>query len=172
MNEENLKQELIRSVVRLNKSIQRPTAWSDLPQGVFMTLHTILQYGEPLDQGEEVLIGMTVSKLSEYLHVSRPASSRMLSELERRGFIQRFSSKHDRRLVYVCIAPAGKKVMEKAWIQVNESLDLLIEDVGAHDLWEMIRIMDKVHDTMKKYSASDAQKKKGIDAYDEAEKVL
>ena len=147
MEENKLQKELFKSIMRVNKAMgKRHSALGDLPQGTFVLLHTILENGHQLEFiTDEEMIGMTVSDLSEILLVSRPAISRMINELERKGFIQRVSTCSDRRLVYVCIAPLGKEALQAAWHRAYEGLNALIEKMGEQEIKELIRILNKLH---------------------------
>mgnify|MGYP003286115213 CR=1 FL=1 len=150
MEEVNLQKELFQSIMRVNKAMsKRHSALGDLPQGTFVLLHTIIENGKKLDFVENGnQIGMTVSDLSEILKVSRPAISRMINELERKGFIERVSTRSDRRLVYVCIAPLGKEALKHAWERANAGLNGVIDKMGVHDIKELIRILNKLHEVV------------------------
>lgn len=146
MEENKLQKELFQSILRIKKAMSRPLALGELPKGTFIVLHAILENGNKLDFIEdEDLIGITVSDLSDILKVSRPAISRTINELEDKGFVKRVSTRSDRRLVYVCIAPLGEEVLQTAWQRANEGLNAVIEQVGEQDIRELIRILDKLH---------------------------
>lgn len=149
MEENKLQRELFQSILRIKKAMSRPLALGSLPKGTFVVLHAILENGSKLDfVYEEELVGITVSDLSDILKVSRPAISRTINELENKGFVKRVSTRSDRRLVYVCIAPLGKDALHTAWQRANEGLNAVIEQVGEQDIRELIRILDKLHNVV------------------------
>lgn len=149
MEENKLQRELFQSILRIKKAMSRPLALGSLPKGTFVVLHAILENGSKLDfVDEEELVGITVSYLSDILKVSRPAISRTINELENKGFVKRVSTRSDRRLVYVCIAPLGKDALHTAWQRANEGLNAVIEQVGEQDIRELIRILDKLHNVV------------------------
>lgn len=149
MEEDKLQKELFQSILRIKKAMGRPSVLGKLPQGTFVVLHAILENGSKLDFiDDEDLIGITVSDLSNVLQVSRPAISRTINELENKGFVKRVSTRSDRRLVYVCIAPLGEDVLHTAWQRTNEGLKTVIEKMGEQDIHELIRILDKLHNVV------------------------
>lgn len=172
MEENKLQRELFQSILRIKKAMSRPLALGSLPKGTFVVLYAILENGKKLDfVHDEKLVGITVSDLSDILQVSRPAISRTINELENKGFVKRVSTKSDRRLVYVCIAPSGEAALHTAWKRANEGLNAVIEQMGEQDVRELIRILDKLHSVV--YDISNTcESEKGIDAYDETKKVL
>lgn len=146
MEDDKLQKELFQSILRIKKAMGRPSALGSMPQGTFVVLHAILEHGSKLDFiDDEELIGMTVSDLSNVLQVSRPAISRTINELENKGFVKRVSTRSDRRLVYVCIAPLGEEVLRTAWQRANEGLKAVVEKMGEPDIRELIRILNKLH---------------------------
>lgn len=146
MEDDKLQKELFQSILRIKKAMGRPSALGSMPQGTFVVLHAILENGSKLDFiDDEELIGMTVSDLSNVLQVSRPAISRTINELENKGFVKRVSTRSDRRLVYVCIAPLGEEVLRTAWQRANEGLKAVVEKMGEPDIRELIRILNKLH---------------------------
>lgn len=146
MEDDKLQKELFQSILRIKKAMGRPSALGSMPQGTFVVLHAILENGSKLDFiDDEELMGMTVSDLSNVLQVSRPAISRTINELENKGFVKRVSTRSDRRLVYVCIAPLGEEVLRTAWQRANEGLKAVVEKMGEPDIRELIRILNKLH---------------------------
>jgi DNA-binding MarR family transcriptional regulator len=55
-----------------------------------------------------------MNDLSRDIHLSQSALSRAVARLERDGLVARSMCADDRRGVYVCLTPKGKKVYEQA----------------------------------------------------------
>ena len=64
--------------------------------------------------GEEFREQRRMQELGEALHLSQSALSRVVGRLEKEGLAERGMCPHDRRGIYVCITPAGRKRYEQA----------------------------------------------------------
>ena len=60
------------------------------------------------------LSGSSVSALARSVSLSQPTVSGILERLEKRGFVRRQRSDHDRRAVFVSLTPEGGRVLNDA----------------------------------------------------------
>ena len=81
-------------------------------QGEFMMLGAIHSCMEEKRENHIEEPGVKVSELSEILHSTKPATSKMLSALEEKDYIERISDKKDRRVVYIRLSANGEKKNE------------------------------------------------------------
>lgn len=56
---------------------------------------------------------LSVKELSEQLHLSLPAASRVADGLLKRGYVERREDEHDRRMKRIRITPEGRDVVER-----------------------------------------------------------
>jgi DNA-binding MarR family transcriptional regulator len=91
---------------------------------------------------EEAVV--TISTLSEYLAISKPAVSQMVNVLEDRGYVERITTKNDRRIVYVRLTEAGELSLEKALQHLMKVLDEIFGKMGEKDTIKLLELLDKL----------------------------
>ena len=64
--------------------------------------------------GEEFAEQRRMQELGEALHLSQSALSRVVGRLEKDGLAERGMCANDRRGIFVCITPAGRRRLEEA----------------------------------------------------------
>ena len=52
----------------------------------------------------------TMKSIADYLKITPPSATEIVSEIERRGLVKRMSDENDRRMVYVTFTTASKKL--------------------------------------------------------------
>lgn len=90
--------------------------------------------------------GVKVSELSELVHSTKPATSKMLNALEEKGYIERISDKRDRRVVYIRLSAAGEKKIKEAFSRMHDFAEHTISRMGEEDAKDLIRILNKFYD--------------------------
>lgn len=88
--------------------------------------------------------GVTISTLSEHLAISKPAVSQMVNVLEDRGYVERITTKNDRRVVYVKLTEAGELSLEKALQAVMKILTEIFGKMGEDDTKTLLELLDKL----------------------------
>lgn len=144
--DKKLKEALFKQIFLMKKLMNHVSFENNLPRGTFYLLYTIYKRGKTIDG--QPYIGISVSDLSKHLIVSKPAISKTLGELEKKGWIARVSSQNDRRMVYVCITEQGQNLAKQAWHKIDQQLDELMELLGEEDVQNLIRIMGKMNDCL------------------------
>lgn len=77
---------------------------------------------------------VNVSDLHSALHISRPAISQMLNNLERRGLITREIHSDDRRKITVSLTPDGAELLHEVETSRDEDYEDIIERFGEENL--------------------------------------
>ncbi len=90
--------------------------------------------------------GVKVSELSEMVHSTKPATSKMLKALEEKGYIERISDKKDRRVVYIRLSSTGEKKIREAFVRMQDFAEHTINRLGEDDSRELVRILNKFCD--------------------------
>jgi DNA-binding MarR family transcriptional regulator len=88
--------------------------------------------------------GVTISTLSEHLTISKPAVSQMINVLEGRGYVERITTKNDRRIVYVRLTEAGEQSLEKALQSLMKVLNEIFGKMGEEDTKTLLALLDKL----------------------------
>jgi DNA-binding MarR family transcriptional regulator len=88
--------------------------------------------------------GVTISTLSEHLAISKPAVSQMINVLEDRGYVERITTKNDRRIVYVKLTDAGEHSLERALQAVMKVLNEIFGKMGEEDTKTLLALLDKL----------------------------
>ena len=100
--------QLIEAVFEAKHSLHRVIHFAKVPRGTFAALFLIDQMNrEP--QQERAMPGVTVSMLSDRLHNSRPAVTRLINDLEEQGYVVKLTAKQDRRFVYLMLTQEGRR---------------------------------------------------------------
>lgn len=84
------------------------------------------------------------SDISKTLNMTNPRVSKILNNLESKGFIKREFSTMDRRKVYIHITNDGLNYVENISLKTQESFNAIIQKIGESDTIELIRILNKI----------------------------
>lgn len=84
------------------------------------------------------------SDISKTLNMTNPRVSKILNNLESKGFIKREFSTIDRRKVYIHITNDGLNYVENISLKTQESFNAIIQKIGESDTIELIRILNKI----------------------------
>lgn len=76
--------------------------------------------------------------------MTNPRVSKILNNLESKGFIKREFSTMDRRKVYIHITNDGLNYVENISLKTQESFNAIIQKIGESDTIELIRILNKI----------------------------
>lgn len=76
--------------------------------------------------------------IGEAMKLSRPAVSRMLHNLERKGYLRMKSRKEDHRYVMVELTPKGRELIEKETEKFCRLLEKVAEKMGEKDMQEFL----------------------------------
>ena len=134
--------QLIEAVFEAKHSLHRVIHFAKVPRGTFAALFLIDQMNrEP--QQERAMPGVTVSMLSDRLHNSRPAVTRLINDLEEQGYVVKLTAKQDRRFVYLMLTQEGRRFLPgKAcfFTAVHEIVQML----GQEDSRELLRLLRRI----------------------------
>lgn len=150
--------ELFYDLQKFKKMLIRAQAAADIPHPIFMAMRAI----HCACSKDETVQGMKMSDISRMLGISRPASTQVVNELEKKGFVERILTKHDRRVVYVRMTEAGKEALKKGDVGFHLILKKLDELLGEQDMRELMRIIKKLGDALGEKAeeeTSDSQEK-------------
>lgn len=121
---------------------------SKVHMGEFMMLgviHSLMAENKKKHRDEP---GVKVGDLSESMHASKPATSKMLSVIEKKGYIERVADSKDRRVVYIRLSGTGEVLMKDAMDKLHFFAEHTIEKLGEDDAKELIRLLRKLYQTV------------------------
>lgn len=143
MTEKELSMEFLATAHRFKK-IHMDGIFPEISKGEFWALKIIQKANLQNESG----CGVYVSTIAEHLKVTPSAISRMLKGLEEKELIERKVNKNDRRNTYVTLTEKGKKVTKRVEAEMNEFTKNVISGMGEEDSRTLIRLFNKLVDTM------------------------
>ena len=143
--------QLIEAVFEAKHSLHRVIHFAKVPRGTFAALFLIDQMcirdsdqmnREP--QQERAMPGVTVSMLSDRLHNSRPAVTRLINDLEEQGYVVKLTAKQDRRFVYLMLTQEGQAVLCQAKHAFFTAVHEIVQMLGQEDSRELLRLLRRI----------------------------
>ncbi len=86
----------------------------------------------------------TPSALADYICIARPAISRLLKTMEKKGLLERNGTDADGRYTQVCLTTKGKQKMDLCYVLVrdlNEHFSNKLQPQAYDDLMQMIDVL-------------------------------
>lgn len=90
-----------------------------------------------------------------------PGITGLIDRLEKVGLVQRKRCQRDRRIIFVELAEAGRKVLGDMDPHVSQTLDRLFAHFEAGELRELIRLLEKAREPLSHLGVSDPESQKG-----------
>ncbi|WP_243259498.1 MarR family transcriptional regulator [Eubacterium sp. 1001713B170207_170306_E7] len=115
--------------------------------------HCKEQEHEHLKSGTALLPGVRISTLSKATNSSMPGVSQMINALENAGYVERITTKKDRRVVYVNVTEAGRVLLETAPRPMLTLLTRTTEEMGEEKTRQFIALMDEFSETIERLNA-------------------
>ena len=130
------------------RRMQKHEVIKDLSKGEFYMLMSIYESACGSERQEEEPPGIIVSELAHKLMITNPAASKMLRNMEKKGYIVRISDSADRRLTYIALSEQGKNLIGCVWKNVQTLALQVVERMGEQDTEELIRLLNKLFQIM------------------------
>lgn len=138
-NEKQLHTELVKAIRRM-----RRVKLSVLTEQVIYSEYIALSHIKRYVEENPGAPGIRVSELAERMEIATSAASRMLNSIERKGFITRTVNAKDRRNTYVCLTPAGTKILADSAKEMGVLWKRLIKRMGDEDTRKLIELWNKL----------------------------
>lgn len=139
--------EIMGKIRKLNYQF-KPTL--KMPHGEFIMLCTIDQMMNNKNRKGYSELGVKVSELSHGLDASRPATSKMLNNIEDKQYIVRVADKVDRRVVYIHLTEKGSAILKQHSNDMEVFIQDIVNKVGESDTLELIRIFNNLYEILAK----------------------
>ena len=88
---------------------------------------------------------VTVSKLAEEMKVTKAASSKIVTSLEKKGFVERITDSNDKRFSYILLTTKGEAVVAKTYCSMENLSKRIAEKMGEEDMSTLVRLMNKLY---------------------------
>ncbi|MBZ3766217.1 MarR family winged helix-turn-helix transcriptional regulator [Bacillus cereus] len=85
---------------------------------------------------------VSISKISDCLHISMPNTSRELRKLIEKGLIEKIHDNEDRRKQYIRLSKNGETMMNEAFACIQEHFLNRIQNTSKEDLEEINHALD------------------------------
>ena len=141
MNEEKIKRML--DACYLAKRIRE--LLPKLPEGV---TPAYIQYMDVIHRLSANNGNVKISDISRVLNLPRPGVTRTVKEMEKKGYLKKYSSKEDGRIAYVAITPEGELLSDKYDKNYYNRLLLHLMDISEEEADCMINTIEKFYKIM------------------------
>ncbi len=94
--------------------------------------------------------GMYVSELAEHIKISMPQASRMLKNMEEKGYIRREIDENNRRNTFVHTTEKGAEARIKAKQEMDSFVDSIITEMGEQNIRKLIELINLSANIMEK----------------------
>jgi DNA-binding MarR family transcriptional regulator len=87
--------------------------------------------------------GISVSNISEMLHISPAGVTHLINPLEEKAFVQRLADASDRRVVRIGLTRKGIQTADALIGDVRGQLDGLVAHLGQDDTRTLVRLLSR-----------------------------
>lgn len=91
---------------------------------------------------------VTVSELASKLSISLPAVSKMISILEERGLVKRYTDKIDRRNKYVYLTEKGNALCHQNETKLKDFMEEVVNRMGKEEMKQLTLLLKRMHTVM------------------------
>jgi DNA-binding MarR family transcriptional regulator len=102
-------------------------------------------------------LAITVASLCEELRHDSGAMTRLIDQLEERGFIERQRQSEDRRVVNLALTPAGRKMVESLVPLTVDALNWTLEGFTKSDVQQLKSLLRRVMTRLGEINAEEAE---------------
>ena len=106
-----------------------------------MVVLTLLEHLSESDSSEK---GVKPSELTHSGFMSKPAISRMLSSMEKKGYIGRCMSEDDRRVVYVKLTESGRRKLEEEKRHRDQMAEKIFRRMGVEKMEQLLALIEEI----------------------------
>lgn len=85
-----------------------------------------------------------MNELAQFLGITPPSATSIVSKLVRAELIERVSDKDDRRKVLLKVTPKGKKMLEKGMCLIEKHMGSIFSVLNDNELDQLIRLIQKL----------------------------
>lgn len=143
------KEQFLVAMYRMKKSASCMASTSNLQ---FSELAVMLKASGGCSVCEQ---GYSVSEIQSTLHISKPAVSQVLNNLEKKGYIARSIATGDRRKIMVTLTADGEAELDNAMRCQDERMGRVFEQFGEENIRVFIRLVNRLMDILEDLNTSE-----------------
>lgn len=141
----NKSKELLSAMMKIKKMAHNGFRKTNISTREFVFLKTLNSLKRQYLDGSK---GVKASDLSKHLMITKPAISKLINILEDKGLVERITDKSDRRVVYINITKKGEEMLAQETEEFERFTNRVIEKMGEEDTNEMIRLFEKMYNSI------------------------
>lgn len=92
--------------------------------------------------------GIRISEIAKKMHSTMPSITKMVSELEEKGLVEKSRDPKDRRAYTVHAAPSGMEIYRIYVEEYYEHLAELLKEIPEEDIRTAVRVIQTAYDRM------------------------
>ena len=94
--------------------------------------------------------GISQIELGDKLFVSASNITKLIDGLEKKGLVQRFPSKDDRRINLVKVTDNGSELLNRVWVKHVEALNNILQSLSGNDKEQFHLFLDRFRKEMER----------------------
>jgi DNA-binding MarR family transcriptional regulator len=95
--------------------------------------------------------GCTTSQLAELATIDRTTLTRTVDRMQEAGWIERLADGADLRITRLALTPAGKKMFERIWPEVQRLNEIALAGVSSSEMDLFRKILGRMHANLEAY---------------------
>lgn len=135
-------QEILHLTHKISKLMRPKNTFGDVTRAEFFIMN-VLSDAKHEDDSENFK-GVTVTNISNIIHTSTAATSKLLRVVEDKGYITRVLDDNDRRVVYICLTEKGEHLTKNSRELAAVKIHKLVGKLGEEDTAALRRILKKI----------------------------
>ena len=84
---------------------------------------------------------VTMKQIAEHLKITPPSATALVSEMEKRGLVERKGDTVDRRIIHIVFTPKAKKILDKLAGRKQTILSTMVSKLSLEDQKTLERII-------------------------------
>lgn len=149
MESNELEEELLKLTHLMHRfqKLNMSAIITDLSHSEFATLMHMKKLIDKKGEHKEENCGVKISDLTKAMCNSKPATSKMLKNLEEKGYILRMDDRQDKRIVYIFLSEKGVKVLKKAKMEMGRFITGVMQCMGKQEVSQLLVLLKKFYET-------------------------
>ncbi len=95
--------------------------------------------------------GCTTSQLADLSTIDRTTLTRTVDRMQEAGWIERLADGVDLRITRLALTPAGKKMFERIWPEVQRLNEIALAGVSNSEMELFKRVLGRMHANLEAY---------------------
>jgi Transcriptional regulators len=92
---------------------------------------------------------ITPTELNDYFGTKKPATSRILTVLEKKGFIEKYPEEKDHRLTHLKLTEAGREALREEEAGYRKLTEKIMRRMGNENLEKLRFLLEKLENVLK-----------------------